>query len=148
VSAAFVVDASIAIAWILPSQASSSADALLKRIEAGEGAMVPPLWFLEVANGLLVAERRKTIAAPERRLALERLSALGLTVDEAIARDAFGRTSALAEQYGLSVYDAVYLDLAIRRGLPLGTRDRALQSAANRSGIPKLLNDFDEPPPG
>lgn len=137
-SAAFVVDASIAFAWILPSQASSSADALLERIEAGEGAVVPPLWFLEVANGLLAAERRKTIAAPERRLALERLSALGLAVDEASARDAFGRTSAMAEQYGLSVYDAVYLELAVRRGLPLGTRDRALQSAAKRSGLPPL----------
>lgn len=137
-SAAFVVDASMAFAWILPSQASSGADALLERIEVGDEALVPPLWYLEVANGLLVAERRKTIAAPERRLALERLSALGLTVDEASARDAFGQTSALAEQYGLSVYDAVYLELAIRRGLPLGTRDRALQSAAERSGIPRL----------
>ena len=137
-SAAFVVDASIALAWVLPSQASSIADALLKRIEVGDGAIVPPLWFLEVANGLLVAERRKTIAAPERRLALERLSALGLMVDDASAHDAFAQTSGLAEQYGLSVYDAVYLELAIRRGLPLGTRDRALQSAAERSGIPRL----------
>ena len=137
-SAAFVVDASIAFAWILPSQASSNADALLKRIEMGDEAIVPPLWFLEVANGLLVAERRKTMAAPERRLALERLSALGITVDEANARDAFGRTSALAEQYGLSVYDAAYLELAVRRSLPLGTRNRALRSAAEQSGIPRL----------
>ena len=137
-SAAFVLDASIAFAWILPSQASSSADALLKRVEAGDGIVVPPLWFLEVANGLLVAERRKTITAWERRLALERISALGLTVDEASARDALGRTSALSEQYGLSVYDAVYLELAIRCGLPLGTRDRALQSAAEQSGLPRI----------
>lgn len=90
-SAAFVVDASTAFAWVLPSQASSSADALLKRIEEGDGAVVPPLWFLEIANGLLVAERRKTIAAAERRLALARLSALGLVVDEADARVAFDR---------------------------------------------------------
>ncbi len=137
-NAAFVVDASMAFAWVLPSQAFSRADTLLRRIEVGDEAMVPPLWFLEVANGLLVAERRKTIAASERRLALQRLSALGLTVDEANARDAFGQTSALAEQYGLSVYDAAYLELAIRRGLPLCTRDRALQSAAERSGIPRL----------
>ena len=137
-SAAFVVDASTAFAWVLPSQASSSADALLKRLEEGDEAVVPPLWFLEVANGLLVAERRKTIAAQERRTALERLSALGLAVDEADARVAFGQTSALAEQYGLSVYDAAYLELAIRRSLPLATRDRALQSAAERRGIPRF----------
>lgn len=137
-SAAFAVDASMAFAWVLPSQASSGADALLKRIEAGDEAMVPPLWFLEVANGLLVAERRKMIAASERRLALQRLSVLGLSIDETNARDAFGQTSALAEQYGLSVYDAAYLELAIRRRLPLCTRDRALQSAAERSGIPRL----------
>ena len=97
---------------------------------------MPPLWFLEVANGLLVAERRKTMAATERRLALERLSTLPLVVDDARARHAFGRTSALAEQYRLSVYDATYLEVVIRRNLPLGTRDRALRSAAAHSGIP------------
>ena len=135
---AAVVDASMAFAWILPSQASSSAETLLQRIEAGDEAVVPPLWFLEVANGLLVAERRKTMAPSERRLALEHLSALGLTVDEANVRVAFDRTSALAEQFDLSVYDATYLELAIRRSLPLATRDRALQSAAERSGIPEF----------
>ena len=93
-SAAFVLDASMAVAWVLPSQAYPAAEALLERVEEGDEVMVPPLWFLEVANGLLVAERRKTIAAPERRLALDRFSALALTIDEAHARDAFGRTSA------------------------------------------------------
>ena len=137
---AFVVDASVALAWVLPSQASSSAEALLKRVDEGDEVVVPPLWFLEVANGLLVAERRQTIAAPERRLALERLSTLALTIDDTHARDAFGQTSALAEQYGLSVYDAAYLEVAIRRNLPLGTRDRALHSAAERSGIPRFDN--------
>ena len=111
---------------------------MLQRIEAGDEALVPPLWFLEVANGLLVAQRRKTMKTEERRLALARLSALRLTVDAADARVAFDQTSVLAEQYGLTVYDATYLELAIRRNLPLGTRDRALQSAAERSGIPKL----------
>ena len=137
-STAFVLDASMAFAWVLPSQSSTAAEALLKRVEEGDEVVVPPLWFLEVANGLLVAERRKTIVAPERRLALDRLSALALTIDEAHARDALGRTSALAEQYGLSVYDAAYLEVAIRRNLPLGTRDRALRSAAERSGIPQF----------
>lgn len=137
-SAAFVVDASMAFAWVLPNQASAEAEALLERIEAGVEAVVPSLWFLEVANGLLVAQRRKRVTAPERMLALVRLSALSLTVDEDAARDVFGRTSMLAEQFGLSVYDAAYLEVALRRNLPLGTRDRALRSAAERSGIPEL----------
>ena len=137
-SAAFVVDASMAFAWVLPNQASAEAEALLERIEAGVEAVVPSLWFLEVANGLLVAQRRKRVTAPERMLALVRLSALSLTVDEDAARDVFGRTSTLAEQFGLSVYDAAYLEVALRRNLPLGTRDRALRSAAERSGIPEL----------
>ena len=137
-SAAFVVDASMAFAWVQPNQASAEAEALLERIEAGVEAVVPSLWFLEVANGLLVAQRRKRVTAPERMLALVRLSALSLTVDEDAARDVFGRTSTLAEQFGLSVYDAAYLEVALRRNLPLGTRDRALRSAAERSGIPEL----------
>ena len=128
----------MAFAWVLPNQASSEAEALLERIEAGAEAIVPSLWFLEVANGLLVAQRRKRITAPERVLALKRLSTLALTADEDNARDVFGRTSTLAEQFGLSVYDAAYLELALRRNLPLGTRDRALRSAAQRSGIPRL----------
>ena len=134
-NADFVVDASIAFAWVLPNQASPEAEALLERIEAGAGAVVPTLWFLEVANGLLVAQRRKKVTAQERLLALRRLLALALTVDEDDARDVFGRTSTLAEQQGLSVYDAAYLELALRRDLPLGTRDRALRSAAERSGV-------------
>lgn len=135
-SATFVVDASMAFAWALPGQASSEADALLERIEAGASPIVPPLWFLEVANGLLATERRRLITADERKLALERLSALAFTVDEDDARNAFGRTSALAVQYSLSVYDAAYLELALRRKLPLGTRDGALRNAVERSGIP------------
>ena len=138
-SAAFVVDASMAFAWVLPNQASAEAEALLERIETGVEAVVPPLWFLEVANGLLVAQRRKRVTAPERMLALVRLSALSLTVDEDAARNVFGRTSMLAEQFGLSVYDAAYLEVALRRNLPLGTRDHALRSAAERSGIPELV---------
>ena len=69
---------------------------------------------------------------------MERLATLTLTVDDGEARNSFGRTSTLAEQHGLSVYDAAYLELALRRNLPLGTRDRALRSAAQRSGIPRL----------
>ena len=137
-SDAFVVDASMAFAWVKPSQASADSDALLARIEQGAMVIVPPLWFLEVANGLLVAQRRKLLTASERTRALDRLSGLALTADDGDPRIAFGRTSALAEEYGLSLYDAAYLEVALRRALPIASRDEALLAAAARAGA-KLI---------
>ena len=131
---AFVVDASMALAWVRPSQASAESDALLERIEQGAMVVVPPLWFLEVANGLLVAQRRKLLTASERTRAIDRLSGLALTVDDGDARTAFGRTSALAEEHGLSLYDAAYLEVAMRRTLPIASRDATLLAAAARAG--------------
>ena len=139
-SSGFVVDASMAFAWVKPSQASAASDALLEQIEQGATVVVPSLWFLEVANGLLVAQRRKLLTASERTRALARLSGLALTVDDVDARVAFDRTSALAMRHGLSVYDAAYLEVALRRTLPIASRDEALLSAAARAGanvIPK-----------
>ncbi len=137
-SGGFVVDASTAFAWVLPSQTSPEADELLTRIEAGATPVVPSLWFLEVANGLLAAQRRRLLTASERGQALEQLSALSFSVDGDSERGAFGRVSTLAERLGLSVYDAVYLDTALRRKLPLATRDRALVRAAKRSSVQVL----------
>ena len=121
-----------------PSQSSAETDALLEDVEAGATVVAPPVWFLEVANGLLVAQRRKLLTGPERKSALEMLSGLRVAMDEDSGHAAFHKTSALAEKYGLSVYDAAYLEVALRRQLPLGSRDRALRSAAKRSGIKVL----------
>ena len=134
-SEAFIVDASIGFVWVYPSQASDSTDKLLEDIEAGAIVVVPSLWFLEVANGLLVAQRRKLLTISERKQALARLSALTFTVDEEAGRAAFRQASELAEKHGLSVYDATYLEVALRRKLPPGSRDEPLRKAANRSGV-------------
>ncbi len=134
-SEAYIVDASMAFAWVHPSQASVEADALLERITSGAAVIVPPLWFLEVANGLLAAQRRGLVTASERKRALQQMSALTVTVDDEGVRTAFGRTSALAEEHGLSVYDAAYLEVALRRALPLASRDRAILTAAGREGV-------------
>lgn len=96
---------------------------------------MPPLWFLEVSHGLLVAQRRKLITPAERRRALDGLSAQSLVTDQPDPRSAFGRAATLAEQHGLSVYDATYLEVALRRGLPLGSRDRALVAVARQRGV-------------
>ena len=135
---AFVVDASVGFAWVYPSQASAETDVLLEDVEAGATVVVPALWFLEIANGLLAAQRRKLLTGPERKSALEMLSALCVTIDEDSGHAAFHKTSTLAEKHGLSAYDAAYVEVALRRQLPLGSRDRALRNAAKRSGIKVL----------
>ncbi len=132
---AFVVDPSVGFAWVYLSQASAETDALLEDVEAGAPVVAPALWFLEVANGLLTAQRRKLLTASERKSALEMLSALRVTIDDDSGHAAFRKTSRLAEKYGLSVYDAAYLEVALRRQLPLGSRDGPLRSAAKRCGV-------------
>ena len=134
----FVVDASVGFAWVYPSQASAETDALLEDVEAGATVVAPALWFLEVANGLLAAQRRRLLTGSERKRALEMLSGLRITVDEESSQAAFHKTSRLAEEYGLSVYDAAYLEVAIRRRLPLGSLDGALRRAAKRVGVTVL----------
>lgn len=134
-TAAFVVDASVGFAWVYPSQASGETDALLQEVEAGTIVVAPALWFLEVANGLLAAQRRKLLTASDRKVALEMLSRLRVSIDNDSGLAAFHKTSTLAEKHGLSVYDAAYLEVALRRRLPLGTRDAALRSAAKRCGV-------------
>jgi predicted nucleic acid-binding protein len=135
VSDGWVIDSSVGFAWVLPQQATPEMNDLLKDISNGALAVVPALWFVEVANGLLVLERRKKITSAERKIALQRLMNLNLTVDEEARNVAFGKTSDLAEKHGLTAYDATYLEAAIRRKLGLASRDEALWEAARRSGV-------------
>ena len=112
-----------------------ASEVLLKLVKSGTVAVVPPVGLLEVSNGLLVAQRRKLISPAHRREALDELSALALVADEADPRSAFGRIATLAEQHELSVYDAACLEVALRRSLPLGSRDRALLEVARQCGV-------------
>jgi predicted nucleic acid-binding protein len=137
-SAGFVVDASVGFSWVYESQATEETDMLLNEIASGSSAVVPSFWFLEVANVLLMAQRRNRLAAAQRKAALATLAALSLTVDEEAPRTAFGKISELAEKHGLPVYDAAYLEVALRRKLPLATRDAALIAAARQSGVKVL----------
>lgn len=134
-SASFIVDASVGFAWVYQGQATQETDRLLNDVAAGATVVVPALWFLEMSNVLLVAQRRHRLTAGQRKAAMEKLTAMQLTVDEEGSRNAFGKTSELAEQYGLSIYDATYLELALRRLLPLASRDEALRNAARQCGL-------------
>ena len=132
---AFVADAPVAIGWVHPAQATPDTDALLDALAAGGIIEVPALWPLEVSNALTVLVRRRKLIEAERQLALRWLRSLALRVDHEMAALAFSRLAELATAHGLTVYDAAYLELAQRRGLPLACRDGPLRDAARRADL-------------
>ena len=134
-SEAFVVDASTAFAWAHADQASAYTAAILESLENGASAHAPSLWRLELANILLVANRRKKMTVLECEAALAFFENLPIAIDLETSSMAFGKTSDLAREHSLSAYDACYLELAVRKKLPLATRDESLIKAAKRSGI-------------
>ena len=136
----FVLDASVAIAWVHPGQSSAGTDSLLASVEDGATPFVPALWPLEVANALLSLERRKKLTRADRERALELLRDLPIEVDLEMAHLAFGELSALAAALAVSVYDAAYLELALRLKAPLACSDGPLRQAAALQGL-KILPD-------
>ena len=130
-----VVDASVATAWVHPAQATTQTDALLIQIGQGTKVVVPALWPLEMANVLLVLERRKKLTAEERTTALIALRALAFTLDHEMSVLAFTKLSQLGSELALSVYDAAYLELSLRLKLPLACKDGPLREAARRRRV-------------
>jgi predicted nucleic acid-binding protein len=132
-----VLDASVALAAVLPEPNSSDAQAILARV-IDDGAVVPALWCLEVGNTLLVAERRGSIAVGDHKALLRRLAALPIVADQETSARAWRETIELAQRHRLTLYDAAYLELSLRRGLPLATFDAALRRAANVASVALL----------
>ena len=132
---AFVADASVAIGWVHPGQATAHTAAMLDAVAEGATVEVPALWPLEVANALTVLVRRRRLTEAERRAGLGWLRGLPLRIDHEMASLAFSRLSELASAHHLSVYDAAYLELAQRRQLVLGCKDGPLRKAARQSGV-------------
>ena len=131
---ALVVDSSAALSWCFEDEASPESDLLFERVR-DRGAVVPGLWHLEVANVLLQAERRGRITTGDVALRLELIAELPITTDNEATARAWREILALARAETLTTYDATYLELAIRRGLPLLTKDEALIGAAKRCGV-------------
>ena len=131
----FVADASVAVGWVHPAQATPQTEAMLDAIAQGAILEVPALWPLEVANALTVLVRRKKLTENERQTGLGWLRALPLRIDHEMSSLAFSRLSELATTHHLSVYDAAYLELAQRRKLPLSCNDGPLQKAAMELGV-------------
>ena len=133
-SAAFVVDCSIAMAWLFNDEATAKTAALLNRL-ATETALVPAWWFIEITNVLAMAERKGRIKPTESDAFIADLSKLGIERDDEAPDRAFTHLLALCRRHRLTSYDAIYLDLAVRRNLPLATLDDALRKAAHKVGV-------------
>lgn len=127
----FVLDASIALAWLLNEEAGSQANRAWLRLTDGD-ALVPQLWHFEVRNGLLVAMRRGRIAREAPAQLLRALERFRIRTDaEPDLETAFD----LADRHGLTIYDAAYLETALRISAPLATLDKALAQAAAECGL-------------
>ena len=132
----FVLDASVALSWFIDMPVEPYAAQMRDRVRRGDRAVVPPLWVLEFANGVLMAERRRIIDATigdETLAEMERLRRAGVEMDSAAPpiRDVLE----VSRNYQLTVYDAAYLELAQRESLPLATLDKALRTAAGKAGV-------------
>ena len=129
-----VVDASVALAWCFPDEASDYADGVLVALK-GQAIVVPAVWGLEIANAMLAGERRKRLKQPEILRFLALLEGLSIIQDDQAVSESVSNVLPLARDYDLSAYDAAYLELSIRHAVPLATLDAKLQKAAQRAGV-------------
>lgn len=131
---AFVLDASVSAVWALADESSPVAEMAANRLK-NEIALVPPLWWYEVRNILVINERRQRMTAEDSAHYLELLTSFPIQIDPTEDEKTIFR---FARQYRLSFYDAAYLAVAQRNQLPLATLDKALQAAALAAGVPLL----------
>ena len=129
-----VLDASMASTWCFPDEAGADTDSVLHLV-SDDGARVPAIWPLEIANVLLLGERRQRLTSDLRARAIDLLCSLPIVVAEMPVPHALGTVFDLAGVHGLTTYDAAYLDLAMRERLPLATLDARLRAAATRVGV-------------
>ena len=134
-TSSLIIDASVTLSWCFPDEANPFSQGVLNALEAGVEAVVPCLWPFEVTNILIAAERRGRITTELAEEFLSDLSELSLTVDPVDVALTFGNIRQLAREHKLSAYDAAYLELAIRKGIPLATLDAALKEAAVSSAV-------------
>jgi predicted nucleic acid-binding protein len=132
----FVLDTSVTMAWCFEDEATAETEAVLDRL-AGEEAVVPALWRLEVANVLLVAERRGRMTEARVARFLGLLEQLPIRLDPVAA--GFATVLSIGRRHGLSAYDAAYLALAERLSAPIATLDQDLLAASRRAGVASLI---------
>jgi predicted nucleic acid-binding protein len=130
----FVLDCSLTMAWCFDDEGTSYTHAVRDSLAVAQ-AVVPSLWCLEVANATIMGERRKRLDEARSQRFIVLLEALPIVVDHENSSRAFGDVMHLARAHQLSAYDAAYLELAIRRGLPLACLDGKLKTAAGAAGV-------------
>jgi predicted nucleic acid-binding protein len=128
-----VIDASVTMAWCFPDESTPKTEALRDRVSL-TGAVVPPHWRIEIENTIRVGQRRGKATTQEIQAFVELIQAAPVEIDVRPLAT-FGNLLPLAQRYSLSVYDAAYVELASRRGLPLATLDANMQRAAQEMGI-------------
>ncbi|MEN9674630.1 MAG: hypothetical protein RIS76_526 [Verrucomicrobiota bacterium] len=133
-----VLDSSLALAFVLADEATAATDQILDSLGHGALARVPALWRWEVANVLVLAERRKRITAAEAHRHMTHLKSLPIEVDETALDEAWSATHLLARKHKLTVYDAAYLEMAVRLGFALGSLDADLRAAAEGEQVAVL----------
>ena len=132
-----ILDCSIVMAWCFDDESTPGTNQIQDRM-ANEAAVVPGLWYLEITNVLAMAEKRKRITPQGSQQFLQLLSILDIQVDDDAPRRAFNHLLPLCRTHGLTSYDAAYLDLSIRRQIPLASLYDALRKAATTLGLPVL----------
>ena len=132
-----VLDGSATLAWIYPDETSDAILAVFDQV-IHKGAFVPDLWRIEIANCLTQGVRLTRITALERSDSLSDLANLGIVTDNQTGKHIWRETIILADRHNLPIYDATYLELALRLSLPLATLDDDLRYAAQLEGVPLL----------
>ena len=133
-----VLDASVTLAWCFPEEKTTYAESVLDLLANGAEGVAPAIWPFEVANALLAGEKRQRVTVAQVTSILRRIADLPISVDPAQIDHVFQQVLPLARQTQLTEYDAAYLELALRLGLPLASLDVQLQRAAKVVGIPLL----------
>jgi predicted nucleic acid-binding protein len=133
---AFVLDASVVLAWLLPDEKSVAADRIIGRV-AEDRVVAPSLLLLEVGNALLQAQRRGRIAAATRLELIGAFTSLPVML-KPVSADVLSRAGEIAAEQALSLYDGCYLELALTRNCPLATFDGGLVRASQAIGVPVI----------
>ena len=134
----FVLDASAALPWCFQDEATPASEALLDLLYAGDIAIVPAHWPVEVLSALIQSRRRRRVEDDQITTFLGDLQLLPIILDDTIPVAGLTSLKALSDKFNLNAFDTAYLALALRRGLPLATNDAALQRACIAQGIPLL----------
>lgn len=138
----FVLDNSVAMRWLLTSNKAADQKYAIATLESlhSATALVPTLWHLEAANVLLGARNKGQLSVADVERFVSQLEGLPIQTDSLTSQQAFGSTLSLAQAYQLSSYDAAYLELALREGIPLATLDKDLLKAARKAKVDIYLN--------